>query len=119
MGLDLWFRADVARILQATHEAMQSTAAVMETMAATGNRPEDVAVREKAEGYRQGFGAALRAVATAFGLTESGGLPDRWHVAAAPETGYSGLVIDGKVAGVGDGNRLGRNGHKGLGTTWG
>ena len=29
MGLDLWFRADVARILQATHEAMCSTAAVM------------------------------------------------------------------------------------------
>ena len=71
MGLDLWFRADVARILQATHEAMCSTAAVMGDAAAEGNRADD-AGWERAAGYRQGFGAALRAVATAFGLTESG-----------------------------------------------
>lgn len=77
MGLDLWFRADVARILQAAHEAMCSTAAAM------GDRGiEDIGARERAAGYRQGFGAALRAVSTAFGLTEIDG-----------ERG--GVVIDG------------------------
>lgn len=66
MGLDLWFRADVARILQATHEAMTMTAA------AVGDQTDDdIGARERAAGYRQGFGAALRAVATAFGLNET------------------------------------------------
>lgn len=56
MGLDLWFRADVARILQATDQAMQDTA------------------REGSvdPAYRRGFQSALRAVATAFGLTAVG-----------------------------------------------
>ena len=77
MGLDLWFRADVARILQATHEAMCLTAAAL------GEGPAaDAGSRERAAGYRQGFGAALRAVATAFGLTELDG--ER-----------AGVVIDG------------------------
>ncbi len=53
MGLDLWFRADVARILQATNEAMSETAA-------------EGAVDPA---YQRGFQSALRAVATAFGLT--------------------------------------------------
>jgi hypothetical protein len=72
MGLDLWFRADVARILQAAHEAMCSTAAVMGDAVAEGNRAGDAGNWERAAGYRQGFGAALRAVAMAFGLTEPG-----------------------------------------------
>ncbi len=100
MGLDLWFRADVARILQATHEAMSSTAAVMGQGVA-----DDAGGRERAAGYRQGFGAALRAVATAFGLTDGapGGVPDRWQPLAAPEPAPYGAVIDGEFAGVGDG----------------
>lgn len=61
MGLDLWFRADVARILQATQETMDTTADMLES---------EVGKTERAAGYRQGFGAALRAVATAFGLNE-------------------------------------------------
>jgi hypothetical protein len=85
MGLDLWFRADVARILQATHEAMSSTAAVMGEPIAEGSRDDDLGGRERAAGYRQGFGAALRAVATAFGLTEPGAVADRWRVVVPPD----------------------------------
>jgi hypothetical protein len=100
MGLDLWFRADVARILQATHEAMCSTAAVMADAIAQGNRTDDVAGRERAAGYRQGFGAALRAVAMAFGLADGapGGSPDRWQVVVgAPEVGPSRMVVNGEL----------------------
>jgi len=76
MGMDLWFRADVARILQASYEAMCSTAAVA---------GDDLAGSERAAGYRQGFGAALRTVAMAFGLTDPGGVLDRWRVVRGPE----------------------------------
>jgi hypothetical protein len=58
MGLDLWFREDVARILAATHETMAAS------LGATA--PVDA---EVTGAYRQGFGDALRAVAMAFGLT--------------------------------------------------
>jgi hypothetical protein len=57
MGLDLWFREDVARILASTHEAMRAA------MGATA--PLDV---ESAETYQQGFADALKAVAVAFGV---------------------------------------------------
>jgi hypothetical protein len=57
MGLDLWFRDDVTRILAAAHETMQaSTGAVA---------PLDV---EAALAYRRGFVDALRAVGVAFGV---------------------------------------------------
>ena len=121
MGLDLWFRADVARILQATHEAMCSTAAVMADAIAQGNRADDVAGRERAAGYRQGFGAALRAVAMAFGLADGapGGSPDRWQVVVgAPEVGRRGVVIDGAVAGGEDGNHKAHRGHEESGAPW-
>ena len=118
MGLDLWFRADVARILQATHEAMCSTAAVMGDAIAEGSRADDAGGRERAAGYQQGFGAALRAVATAFGLTEPGGVPNRWRVVGAPGAGRGGVVINGEVTGVGDGNHGSHKGHDGLGATW-
>lgn len=52
MGLDLWFREDVARILAATQETMQSS------QAATVIN----------EDYQLGFRDALRAVAVAFGV---------------------------------------------------
>lgn len=57
MGLDLWFQQDVARILASTQETM---AATMD--AAPALDPE------QAEAYRQGFTAAIRAVAVAFGV---------------------------------------------------
>jgi len=63
MGLDLWFREDVARILASTWEAMQS------------------AHREGPDGdeYRRGVEDALRAVGIAFGLARpsGGGIPPR------------------------------------------
>ena len=96
MGLDLWFRADVARILQATNEAMCSTAAAM----GAGLAAEGVEGRERAAGYRQGFGAALRAVAVAFGLTEpaTGRMPDRLQPVGMPEPLPFGAEIDGEWA---------------------
>ena len=100
MGLDLWFRADVARILQATHEAMTSTAAVMGQGVA-----DDAGGRERAAGYRQGFGAALRAVATAFGLTDGapGGVTDRRQLAPLG-------MIDGEAIHI-DSGQTGHNGY--------
>jgi hypothetical protein len=61
MGLDLWFREDVARILASTHETMRAA------MGATV--PLDV---ESAETYQQGFADALKAVAVAFGVAVPG-----------------------------------------------
>jgi hypothetical protein len=62
MGLDLWFRQDVARILAAAWETMQATA--------EGIRGGTVATSkdEVARAYERGFEDALRAVAVAFGL---------------------------------------------------
>jgi hypothetical protein len=57
MGLDLWHRDDVARILASTHETMRRS---LDSVA-----PLDPGA---AQTYRQGFGDALQAVALAFGL---------------------------------------------------
>ncbi len=57
MGLDLWFREDVARILAAMHEAMQATS---KALAGAGD--------EEADLYRRGFSDALQAVGVAFGV---------------------------------------------------
>ena len=93
MGMDLWFRADVARILQASYEAMCSTAAVA---------GDDLAGSERAAGYRQGFGAALRTVALAFGLTDPSTVPGRRRVGGGSQVAHGGVVIDGEVTGMGD-----------------
>ena len=55
MGLDLWFREDVARILNAAAESQR------DALEALGETP-----------YYRGYFAALRVVATAFGV----GAPD-------------------------------------------
>jgi hypothetical protein len=75
MGLDLWFREDVSRILAATHETMQ-----------VSFRATPPASPELADTYRQGFADALQSVAIAFGLagpTELGARPqegpDHWR----------------------------------------
>ena len=57
MGLDVWFRDDVARILASTQETLaQAHGAVP---------PLDP---ERAGAYQQGFVDALKSVAVAFGL---------------------------------------------------
>ena len=52
MGLDMWFRDDVARILASTQETMEASQAVTVIN----------------EDYQLGFRSALRAVAIAFGV---------------------------------------------------
>jgi hypothetical protein len=61
MGLDVWFRDDVARMLAAAHETLQASS--------HGAPPLDP---ERAEAYHQGFEDALRALAVAFGLVGPG-----------------------------------------------
>ena len=73
MGLDLWFRDDVARILRASHEAMSVTAEAV----ANGEIGS-----ERAEGYKQGWSAALNTVAMAFGLNEPP--PGGWRLDVPP-----------------------------------
>ena len=64
MGLDVWFRQDVARILTSTQETLaQAQGAVP---------PLDP---ERAGAYQQGFADALQAVALAFGLGGPSGGP--------------------------------------------
>jgi hypothetical protein len=60
MGLDLWFREDVARILASTQETMSNSLGAVS--------PLDP---EIASAYRVGFGDALRAVSVAFGVRTS------------------------------------------------
>ena len=57
MGLDLWFREDVVRILASTQETMRRSMAA--------SPPLHVAV---ADSYREGFDDALHTVAVAFGI---------------------------------------------------
>ena len=65
MGLDVWFRQDVARILASTQETLaQTQGAVL---------PLDP---ERAGAYQQGFAAALQSVAVAFGLDAPGPVPE-------------------------------------------
>lgn len=59
MGLDIWFREDVARALLAAEQASAAMAAAMESIAGD---PRYL------RAYREGYKAALGTVATAFGL---------------------------------------------------
>jgi hypothetical protein len=73
MGLDLWFREDVARILASTHETLQASAGAV--------APLD---EERAGAYHQGFEDALRAVAVAFGVLGPGGGPGARRLHGGP-----------------------------------
>jgi hypothetical protein len=100
MGLDLWFREDVVRILASTHETMRNS------MAAP--LPLDAAV---ADSYRHGFDDALRFVAVAFGICVPGsdaahgqGLVPRVQLVAGfgrPEEGS--VTVSGTANGGGRG----------------
>jgi hypothetical protein len=71
MGLDLWFREDVTRILAATQETMRTS------MEATP--PLDP---ETAAAYQQGFADAVRSIAIAFGVwPHNGGPTPGWRQA--------------------------------------
>ena len=62
MGLDLWFRVDVARILNSALETTTTTSRAM--------RPRSQYEQTQANSYLRGFAAAIHAVATAFGVTD-------------------------------------------------
>lgn len=62
MGMDLWFREDVARILASTYETMRSSTAALQREGRSAG----------ASAYEQGFVDALRAMAVAFGLATPG-----------------------------------------------
>ena len=57
MGLDMWFREDVTRILASTLEVQRNAARAMPALDG-----------EFAAAYQRGFFDALRAVAVGFGL---------------------------------------------------
>ncbi len=57
MGLGVWFREEIERVLWATKEAMEAT------VKATGNPDSDYT-----RGYKDGYEAALQALANAFGV---------------------------------------------------
>ncbi len=81
MGLDLWFRQDVARILAATWQTMRATSEG--TRLGPGAASNDGAARA----YQQGFEDALRAVGVAFGLAE--GTSGTNRTAEIPPSGYA------------------------------
>jgi len=57
MGLGVWFREEIERVLWATKEAMEAT------VRATGDKESDYL-----RGYRDGYEAAIEALANAFGI---------------------------------------------------
>ncbi len=74
MGLDVWFREDIAAALLAAEQASAMTVAAIGCEVA-----DPVTVRA----YRQGFRAALATIAVAFGL-EPGQLPTSNYRLARP-----------------------------------
>jgi hypothetical protein len=88
MGLDLWFREDVVRILAATHETMKVSTGALQRLGGAG-----AGGSEMAGAYQQGFVDALRAVAIGFGLAavdKTGGKPPKRMVRNI-ETGLPSL----------------------------
>lgn len=82
MGLDVWFRQDVARILASTQETLGRARDAVPALDA-----------ERASAYEQGFEDALRVVAVAFGLgvPRHTGLTDEvYHVRRIDERGGDG-----------------------------
>jgi hypothetical protein len=67
MGLDIWFKEDIANILRAANEANLSALAVSEGDDRCVPGPDDRPA-ELRRAYRQGFAAALSTLWLAFGL---------------------------------------------------
>jgi hypothetical protein len=74
MGLDIWFREDVARALLAAEQASSTTVAAMEH-ALDGAEGAMAGDPRYLQAYREGYKAALVTVATAFGLKPLGNNP--------------------------------------------
>jgi hypothetical protein len=74
VGLDIWFREDVARALLAAEQASATTVAAMEH-ALNGAEGAMAGDPRYLQAYREGYKAALVTVATAFGLKPLGNNP--------------------------------------------
>lgn len=93
MGLDMWFREDVRRILASTLEVQRNSSLALAPLDA-----------EAAFAYQRGFVDALMAVAVAFGIqpVRRGQARARFFCADNDDRGYEGLGMgDGEVRGVG------------------
>ena len=88
MGLDLWFRDDVMRILASTHETMRASTAALPS-----------ASSEATDAYRQGFLDALRAVGIAFGAVTPGVAGQAWPVHDAQIVNGDSHLTHGKRRG--------------------
>ncbi len=69
MGLDIWFKEDIANILRAADEANLSALAASEGASMAGAMGQSG--REVRCAYRRGFVAALATLALALGLARS------------------------------------------------
>lgn len=65
MGLDLWFRDDVARIIASAWESYQATASSVPVETMTESE------QARAYAYGRGWADALRAMSVAFGLSST------------------------------------------------
>jgi len=70
VGLDIWFRDDIANILKAAHQANRLALEVSE---GDEGSPGSARAAEVRWAYRRGFAAALATLAMAFGLSRPGG----------------------------------------------
>lgn len=76
MALDVYFPQDICRALLAAEQASNAT------WLATGGKEDDFA-----QGYREGYLAALTTIALAFGLLRpDGGHESEWQPACLAET---------------------------------
>lgn len=104
MGLDLWFRDDVARILASAHLTMQASVQALPG-AGAGSPGADEAHRL----YQRGFTDALGALAVAFGVAPpASSLPAYRDREACP---HHALALDQPVLGERH-PRLPRNGTR-------
>lgn len=81
MGLDIWFKDDIANILRAADEANLSALVAGEGVSGAGDGEPATELRCA---YRHGFVAALMTLALAFGLPPLG--MDRPFATEGPET---------------------------------
>jgi hypothetical protein len=75
MGLDLWFREDVVRILASVQETLSASVEATRLGEAETVQGRQI---EVAEAYQQGFADALRVVGIAFGVAGVEGREPGW-----------------------------------------
>jgi hypothetical protein len=74
MGLDVWFREDVARALRAAQVAGREAQTGMESEDVPYTEDREVVLSREMAAYWRGYEAALATIGAAFGLTLPGHL---------------------------------------------